>query len=32
MSLSAEEYREHLATTAVRAGFSFDEVVLPQGH
>src|SRR5882757_1846445 len=33
MSLSPEEYREHLATTAVRAGFSFDEsqVVLPQG-
>src|SRR5947207_10233844 len=34
MSLSPEEYREHLATTAVRAGFSFDEsqVVLPQGR
>jgi pimeloyl-ACP methyl ester carboxylesterase len=30
MSLSAEEYREHLATTAVRAGFSFADVVLPQ--
>jgi pimeloyl-ACP methyl ester carboxylesterase len=30
MSLSAEEYREHLATTAVRAGFSFEDVVLPQ--
>jgi pimeloyl-ACP methyl ester carboxylesterase len=30
MSLSAEEYREHLATTAVRAGFSFDGVVLPE--
>ena len=29
MSLSAEEYREHLATTAVRAGFAFDDVVLP---
>ena len=29
MTLSAEEYRDHLATTAVRAGFSFDEVVLP---
>jgi len=29
MTLSAEEYREHLETTAVRAGFSFDEVVLP---
>src|SRR5580700_4031257 len=32
MSLSAEEYREHLATTAVRAGFSFSDVVLPQDH
>ena len=32
MSLSAEEYREHLATTAVRAGFSFDGIVLPQDH
>ncbi|TMJ60360.1 MAG: alpha/beta hydrolase [Alphaproteobacteria bacterium] len=32
MSLSPEEYREHLATTAVRAGFSFGEVVLPQSH
>jgi len=34
MSLSPEEYREHLATTAVRAGFSFSdsEVVLPQSH
>ena len=29
MTLSAEEYREHLETTAVRAGFSFDEVLLP---
>jgi pimeloyl-ACP methyl ester carboxylesterase len=29
MSLSAEEYHDHLKTTAVRAGFSFDEVVLP---
>ena len=29
MSLSAEEYREHLATTAVRAGFEFHDVVLP---
>jgi esterase len=29
MSLSAEEYREHLATTAVRAGFDFRDVVLP---
>jgi esterase len=34
MSLSAEEYREHLATTAVRAGFAFrdSEVVLPESH
>ena len=32
MSLSPEEYREHLAMTAVRAGFSFGEVVLPQSH
>src|SRR6202047_2984883 len=29
MTLPAEEYHEHLRTTAVRAGFSFDEVVLP---
>jgi esterase len=29
MSLSPEEYREHLQSTAVRAGFSFDQVVLP---
>jgi pimeloyl-ACP methyl ester carboxylesterase len=29
MSLSADEYREHLATTAVRAGFEFRDVVLP---
>jgi esterase len=29
MSLSAEEYHDHLKTTAVRAGLSFDEVVLP---
>src|ERR1051326_7052413 len=32
MSLSAEEYREHLATTAVRAGFSFEDVVLPESR
>src|SRR6266849_5635585 len=32
MSLSAEEYREHLETTSVRAGFSFDGVVLPESH
>src|SRR5437016_11562139 len=30
MSLSAEEYREHLATTSVRAGFDFPGVVLPE--
>jgi esterase len=29
MTLSTEEYHDHLKTTAVRAGFSFDEVVLP---
>ena len=29
MSLSAEEYHDHLKATAVRAGFSFDDVVLP---
>jgi esterase len=29
MSLSADEYCDHLKTTAVRAGFSFEEVVLP---
>ena len=32
MSLSAEEYREHLATTAVRAGFEFGDVVLPHSR
>ena len=32
MSLSAEEYREHLATTAIRAGFEFRDVVLPQSR
>ena len=34
MSLSAEEYREHLATTSVRAGFSFGErdLVLPESR
>jgi esterase len=30
MTLSAEEYHDHLKTTAVRAGFSFDSVVLPK--
>ena len=29
MTLSAKEYYDHLKTTAVRAGFSFEEVVLP---
>jgi esterase len=29
MTLSADEYHDHLKTTAVRAGFSFEEVVLP---
>ena len=29
MSLSSEEYRDHLQSTSVRAGFRFDEVVLP---
>jgi esterase len=32
MSLSADEYREHLASTAVRAGFDFPAVVLPSDH
>jgi esterase len=32
MTLSAEEYQDHLKTTAVRAGFSFDDVVLPSEH
>jgi esterase len=32
MSLSPEEYREHLETTAVRAGFEFPGVVLPTSH
>jgi esterase len=29
MSLSPDEYREHLQSTSVRAGFSFEDVVLP---
>ncbi len=29
MSLSSEEYRDHLQSTSVRAGFSFEDVVLP---
>jgi esterase len=34
MSLSPEEYREHLAVTGVRAGFGFpdDKIVLPESH
>ena len=32
MSLSAAEYREHLETTAARAGFSFPDVVLPESR
>src|SRR5215469_2319417 len=32
MTLSADEYRDHLETTAVRAGFSFGGVVLPSEH
>ena len=32
MTLSAEEYHDHLKTTAVRAGFSFGDVALPTEH
>ena len=34
MTLSADEYREHLATTAVRAGFAFSDsaLVLPESR
>jgi esterase len=32
MSLSPDEYREHLQTTAARAGFGSAAVVLPQSH
>jgi len=32
MTLSADEYRDHLQTTAVRAGFAFGGVVLPSEH
>jgi pimeloyl-ACP methyl ester carboxylesterase len=32
MSLTSEEYRDHLQRTSVRAGFSFPEVVLPEQH
>ena len=30
MSLSSEEYREHLQSTSLPAGFRFDDVVLPE--
>ena len=30
MSLSSEEYRDHLQSTSVRAGFSFEDVILPE--
>ena len=29
MSLSSEDYRDHLQSTSVRAGFNFDDVALP---
>lgn len=29
MSLSSEEYRDHLQSTSVRAGFNFEDVALP---
>jgi len=32
MSLSAEEYREHLEATGARAGFAFPGVVLPESR
>ena len=32
MTLSADEYRDHLEATAVRAGFTFGDVVLPSEH
>ena len=32
MTLSAEEYHDHLKTTAVRAGFAFGDVILPGEH
>jgi len=32
MSLTPQEYREHLVSTAVRAGFDFPGIVLPHGH
>jgi pimeloyl-ACP methyl ester carboxylesterase len=30
MNLSSEEYRDHLQSTSVRAGFSFEDVALPE--
>lgn len=32
MTLSSDEYRDHLKSTSVRAGFSFEEVALPAEH
>lgn len=32
MSLTADEYRAHLTATAGRAGFEFDDIVLPKEH
>lgn len=32
MTLSSDEYRDHLKSTSVRAGFSFAEVALPGEH
>jgi len=32
MTLSSDEYRDHLKSTSVRAGLSFDEVALPDEH
>src|SRR5271167_32628 len=32
MTLSADEYRDHLEITAVRAGFAFGDVILPSEH
>ena len=29
MTLSPDEYQDHLKTTAVRAGFSFGDIILP---
>jgi esterase len=32
MSLSSEEYRDHLKSTSLRAGFGFADIVLPDEH